>query len=76
LEGGKGWDVHALPQGRYVVTREASDFYRNLYSLTHIGSGLAMHISGINELRGLEGGGGAIKEGVFVVTAAGLGAFA
>ena len=75
LQGGKGWDVQALPQGRYAVVREASDLYFSLYSLTQLGSGLTMQISGINALQGLQGGGGAIQEGLFVVSAAGLGAF-
>ncbi len=34
-----------------------------------------MQISGINALQGLQGGGGAIQEGLFVVSAAGLSAF-
>lgn len=75
LQGGKGWDVQALPQGRYAVVREASDFYPSLYALTQIGSGLTMQISGINALQGLKGGGGTIQEGQFVVSAAGLGMF-
>jgi hypothetical protein len=75
LQGGKGWDVQALPQGRYAVVREAAHLYPSLYSLTQLDSGLTMQISGINALQGLSGGGGAIREGLFVVSAAGLGAF-
>ncbi|MCP9777703.1 MULTISPECIES: hypothetical protein [unclassified Cyanobium] len=76
LQGGKGKDVHVLPPGTYEVVKEKSDFYPSLFSLRDVQSELEMGVSGINALAGLNGGRAAIAEGLFEVSADGIGAFA